>query len=256
MTDTGLWLRRFHPAPEAAMQLVCLPHAGGAATYFFGISKSLCPAIDVLAVQYPGRQDRRREPGIPSIHDLADRLLAAVLPLTDRPIALFGHSLGASVGYELALRLQAEGLVPTGLFVSGRRPPHLSRDDRTHLEDDAGLVAAVRGLGGTESALFDDPDVLAMVLPAIRNDYVAAETYRYRPGPGLRCPIVALVGDADPKVTVGEAGEWAAHTKAGFDLVTYSGDHFYLNEHAPDIQQRLRAHAKAAARGSRAALPM
>jgi pyochelin biosynthetic protein PchC len=250
LTDTDLWLRRFHPAPEAATRLVCLPHAGGAATYFFGVSKALSPEIDVLAAQYPGRQDRLREPGVPSVHDLADRLAAAVLPLADRPIAIFGHSLGASVGHELALRLEAEGVVPTGLFASGRRAPHLNRGGRTHLEDDAGLVAAVRKLGGTESALFDDPDVLAMVLPSIRNDYVAAETYRYRPGPGLRCPIVALVGDADPKVTVAEAGAWAEHTPE-FELATYPGDHFYLNQHAHDVQRRLRAHAKAVVTGRR-----
>lgn len=258
MSDTDLWVRRFHPADEAATQLLCLPHAGGSASYFFGVAKALSPEIDVLAVQYPGRQDRLREPGIPSIHELADRLVEAIKPLTGRPMALFGHSLGASLAFELAVRLQDVGVTPTGLFASGRRAPHRNRLERAHLADDAGLVAAVRELGGTESALFDDPDVLAMVLPAIRNDYTAAETYTYRPSPKLRCPVVALIGDADPKVSLDEAQDWAEHTESDFELVSYSGDHFYLNQHFPDILRRIRAHAGAvspAIRSGAAAVP-
>ena len=96
MTDTDLWVRRFHPSDSAATQLLCLSHAGGSASYFFGVSKALSPEIDVLAVQYPGRQDRLREPCLRSVHELADQLVAAIEPLTGRPITLFGHSLGAT----------------------------------------------------------------------------------------------------------------------------------------------------------------
>lgn len=244
MTDTDLWIRRFHPADDAATQLLCLPHAGGSASYFFGVSKALSPEIDVLSVQYPGRQDRLREPAIPSIRDLADQLVSALLPLTGRPITLFGHSLGATLAFEVALRLERAGVPPTGVFASGRRAPHRGRVERTHLKDDAGLIADVRALAGTDSALLEDDDVLRMVLPAIRNDYTAAETYTYEPSPRLSCPIVSLVGDADPKVTIDEARAWGDHTGAGFELVTYSGGHFYLNDNVPDILRRITEHVR------------
>lgn len=250
MTDTDLWVRRFHPADDAPTQLLCLSHAGGSASYFFGVSAALSPDIDVLAAQYPGRQDRLREPCISSIHELADRLVEALEPLTGRPITIFGHSLGASLGYEVALRLEQSGVIPTALFASGRPAPSRSRMERTHLRDDAGLLAAMKELGGTETALLDDEDVLAMVMPAIRGDYTAAETYTYRPGPPLSCPIFALTGDHDPKVTVDEARAWGEHTASDFDLAVFPGGHFYLNGVVPDILARIRAHTRSISAGS------
>ncbi|MGB3440606.1 MAG: alpha/beta fold hydrolase [Actinophytocola sp.] len=250
MTDTDLWVRRFHPADDAETQLLCLSHAGGSASYFFGVSRALAPEVDVLAVQYPGRQDRRREPVLRSIDDLADGLAAAIAPLTDRPLTIFGHSLGATLGYEVARRLEQSGIIPTALFASGRPAPHRSRVERIHLRDDAGLLAAMKQLGGTEAELLDDEDVLAMVMPAIRGDYTAAETYTHRPGPKLRCPIYALTGDNDPKVTVAEADAWREHTESDFELSVFPGGHFYLNDIVPEILTRLRAHAQSVAAGS------
>lgn len=250
MTDTDQWVRRFHPADDAATQLLCLSHAGGSASYFFGVSRALSPEIDVLAVQYPGRQDRLREPCLNSVHELADQLVAALGPLTGRPITIFGHSLGATLGFEVARRLEQSGVIPTALFASGRPAPSRSRSEHTHRRDDAGLVAAMKELGGTDAALLDDEDVLAMVMPSIRGDYTAAETYTYRPGPRLSCPIYALVSDHDPKVTIAEAQAWQEHTDGAFDLAVFPGGHFYLNDVVPDILERIRAHTRSISAGS------
>jgi pyochelin biosynthesis protein PchC len=244
MTDTDLWVRRFHPADDATTRLLCLSHAGGSASYFFGVSRALSPDIDVLAAQYPGRQDRLREPCLRSVDDLADGLVAALEPLVDRPLTIFGHSLGATLGFEVALRLQRAGRTPTALFASGRPAPHRTRRERTYLLCDTELVANMKALGGTDAAVLEDEDILAMVLPVIRADYTAAETYTYRPGPRLTCPIVALTGDRDPRVTVEEADAWREHTDGDFELVVYPGAHFYLNDHVPDILRRIRAHVR------------
>lgn len=244
MTDTDAWVRRFHPSDEATTQLLCLSHAGGSASYFFGVSAALAPEIDVLAVQYPGRQDRLREPCLESIHDLADQLVAAIRPLTGRPITLFGHSLGATLGFEVARRLEDGGVEPTALFASGRRAPHRSKVEHTHLKNDADLLADVKALEGTDFSLLDDEDVLRMVLPAIRGDYIAAETYSHRPGPPLHCPIYALTGDRDPKVSIDEAEAWREHTDAEFELEVFPGGHFYLNDCVPQILDRIRKHAR------------
>jgi pyochelin biosynthesis protein PchC len=244
MTDTDLWVRRFHPADGARTQLLCLSHAGGSASYFFPVSRSLSPDIDVLAVQYPGRQDRLGEPCLTSVADLADGLVAALEPWQGRPITIFGHSLGASLGFEVALRLEKAGITPTGLFASGRTAPSRTRRDATYLGDDQALLANVKLLGGTDTSLLDDEDVVNMVLPAIRADYTAAETYAYEPGPPLSCPIIALTGDDDPKVTVEEAQAWREHTSAAFELAVYPGKHFFLNDHVPDILDRIRKHVR------------
>lgn len=120
----NLWIRRYHPAPEAAERLVCFPHAGGSASFYLPVSTALSPAVDVLGVQYPGRQDRRHEPGVTSVADLADSITRALADWGDRPLTFFGHSMGAVVAFEVARRMEGAGGGPVRLFASGggRRP--------------------------------------------------------------------------------------------------------------------------------------
>jgi surfactin synthase thioesterase subunit len=225
------WVRRSHPAPQAKTRLVCLPHAGGSASFYFPVSRALAPAVEVLAVQYPGRQDRRQEPNIPDLHVMADRIFDAIRHLDDKPLALFGHSMGAVLAYEVALRMQDAGLpAPARVFTSGRRAPSCPRDERIHAESDEQLVAELRKLSGTADAMLTDPELLEMIMPAIRSDYRAVETYAHDPGRRLDCPMTVLTGDADPRVTVEEAAAWDHHTSGPTDLHVYPGGHFYLAE--------------------------
>ncbi|AHH94588.1 alpha/beta fold hydrolase [Kutzneria viridogrisea] len=234
--DSGLWLRRYHPAEPGAVRLVCLPHAGGSASFFFPVSKALAPKLDVISVQYPGRQDRRADPCIDSIAELADRVYEELVPQTEQPFAFFGHSMGATLAFEVALRLEQRlGRVPVALFASGRRAPSAHREEFVHLRDDDGLVAELKQLSGTDSKVLGDEEVLRMVLPAIRGDYKAAETYRYQPGPKLSCPVTVLVGDADPKVDLAEARAWQEHTTGDFELKVYPGGHFYLASRQAEV---------------------
>ncbi|MFI7354927.1 thioesterase II family protein [Streptomyces avidinii] len=239
---TGDWLRRFHPAEDAPVRLFCFPHAGGAASYYFPMSRALSPDADVLAVQYPGRQDRRHERCVDDLRELADRVVAELRPWCDRPVALFGHSLGASLAFEVALRLQEAGdPAPVALFASGRRAPSHHRENQlVHLAPDDRLLAEIKALSGTDPAVLADDELLRSVLPAIRGDYKAAETYRYRPGPALACPITVLTGDIDPAVTAEEAAGWADHTDGPFALHRFAGGHFYLNRHSAEVIDLIR----------------
>ncbi|MGW2572262.1 thioesterase II family protein [Streptomyces sp. NPDC001537] len=238
---TGAWVRRFHPAPEAPHRMVCFPHGGGSASFYFPVARALAPDVDVLAIQYPGRQDRRHEPCVDSVHGLADALVEELRDWFDRPVSFFGHSLGASVAYEVARRFEQRGQVLHHLFVSGRRAPSIVRDERVHLLDDEGLIEDITRLSGTDSRVLGDPHILRMVLPSIRADYRAAETYRPAPGPLLSCPLTALTGDDDPRVTLDEARAWAEHSAGPFDLKVFPGGHFYLNAQAPAVLSALRA---------------
>ncbi|MEU8546051.1 alpha/beta fold hydrolase [Streptomyces roseoverticillatus] len=247
--DNGLWIRRFHPRPDSRVRLVCLPHAGGSASFYFPVSRAMPDSVDVLCVQYPGRQDRRTEPLLDSVQALADKVYEALLPWTDRPIALFGHSMGASLAFEIARRLERErGIVPAALFASGRRAPSTHRDETVHLRDDDGLVAEMRGLSGTNPQLLGDEEVLRMILPAIRADYRAAETYRWSPGPPLHCPVTTFVGDDDPKVTLEEAAAWSAHTEGPFTQKVFPGGHFFLADHQTEIVRLMAGQLETPAR--------
>ncbi|GGO99503.1 thioesterase II family protein [Wenjunlia tyrosinilytica] len=243
---TSDWIRRFHRSASATSRLVCFPHAGGSASYFHGVSKSLTPDTEVLAVQYPGRQDRRGEPLLDSVGAMADAAYEALAPWTDRPLGLFGHSMGALVAFEVAARLAGDGVVPVGLFASGRRAPSCYRDENVHLRDDAGVMAELNRLDGTDSRLLDDAELREMILPALRSDYRAVETYHYTPRPTLVCPVWALVGDDDPRTTLDEARAWSEHTTGLFELTVFPGGHFYLNAQADAVvdlvRSRLSAH--------------
>ncbi len=231
--------------------MLCFPHAGGSASYYFQLSQSLSPGIEVLAVQYPGRQDRRHEPCIDSIQDLADHISGALSPWADRPLAFFGHSMGAIVAFEVARRFQGHAAaVPSRLFASGRRAPSRHRDEDIHLRDDDGVVAELRRVGGTDQRVLDDNELRAVILPVTRCDYRANETYAWAPGPLLDCPITALVGESDPHVTIDEAAAWGDHCAGEFDLRVFPGGHFYLDACMPDVIETISASVKGISRAT------
>ena len=230
-TDASLWLRGYRRETDAVVRLVCLPHAGGSASYFFPLAKALPPEVELLAVQYPGRQDRHAEPCVDDVVTLAEQLVDVLAAQRDLPLVLFGHSMGATVGFEVARRLADHADVPlAGLLVSARCAPSQHRSADIHLLDDEGILAELRRLSGTQAAVLGDDELVRMVLPAIRNDYRAAETYRYTPGPPLAVPIVGLCGDSDPRVAPADVDGWRAHTTAGFTLRVLPGGHFYFGE--------------------------
>ncbi|MDJ0460316.1 alpha/beta fold hydrolase [Streptomyces sp. H27-C3] len=242
---TNAWIRQFHPAPEADTRLVCFPHAGGSATFYFPVSQALFPQVDVLAVQYPGRQDRMNEPCVDDIHTMADRITEELLPWADRPMTLFGHSMGATIAFEVARRLEARGIVPLGLFASGRRAPSRHRDEQLHLRDDAGLISELQRLSGTDAQVLADEAILRMILPAVRNDYRAVETYRCQPGPPLNCPVNVLTADDDPLVDLADARAWAQHTVAPFRIRVFTGGHFFVSAHTESVVREITRHIDA-----------
>ncbi len=241
-----VWLRRFHPAPQSRSRLVCFPYAGGSASFYWPMSASLSPAVEVLAVQYPGRQDRRADMPIDNIPELADRIFE-VLPLhVDRPLAFFGHSMGAVVAFEVARRLEQKANTPlVMLFASSWRAPSKPYSDAVHLRDDEGLVRELESLSGTDATLLADEELLRMILPAVRSDYKAIETYAFLPGPALHCPISVFIGDADPKTTVDEARAWGQHGQGGVEMHIFSGGHFYLIAHKATVMKKIAGYLEA-----------
>ena len=243
--DDNLWCRRFRPSRTAAARLVCLPHAGGSAPFFLPVAAALSPGVDVVAIQYPGRQDRRNETPASDLAVLADKVCAVLRRQPEMPLTIFGHSMGASLGFEVSRRLEADGRGPVRLVTSGRRAPSALRDEKVHLLGDEGILAEIRKLNGTSSSVLGDDEMMRAALPALRADYKAAETYRSAPDVMVSCPIIALTGDSDPKTTMEEAEAWARHTTGSFEIQVFPGGHFFLTEHTNQVIKILDKHFQA-----------
>ncbi|MFD0438987.1 thioesterase II family protein [Streptomyces chartreusis] len=235
----GQWFRRFGDPEPDALRLICFPHAGGAASAYLPLSRSLRPHVEVRAVQYPGRQDRRLESPVADIGELA-AIVAGKLAADDAetPFAFFGHSMGALIAYETARILQERGARPPRmLFLSARGAPGPRPSPHDVLADDEAILAAVRRLGGTGVELLDDPELAAMVLPALRADYAALAAYSWTPREPLDVPVTVLCGDADPVVAVEEAAGWRTYTRARTEVRVFPGGHFYLDQRLGDVAE-------------------
>lgn len=225
------WFRRYRPASGARMRLVCLPHGGGGASFFRCWALAVPPAVETLSVQYPGREDRAREPAVEVMSVLADEIAVALDEDGDLPIALFGHSMGAAVAFEVARLLETRGRPAVRLFVSGRGAPQLVRPATKHLLDDSALWDDVLALGGTHETLGANAELRALVLPTLRSDYRLIETYRLDPlAAPLQTPITGFVGAEDPEAPVDDVASWSQQTRSAFELRVFPGHHFYLVE--------------------------
>ena len=225
----GRWIRGYRRVP-GGVSLVCFPHAGGAASYFHPWPAGLAPGIEVLAVQYPGREDRAAEPCLTTAADLADQIHAALGPSLPGTFAFFGHSMGAILAFEVARRIaRDQGRGPGAPVRVWPAAPPRHRHRNLHRAGNPALIAELASLGGTDPRILQDSEVLELILPVIRGDYTASETYRFAPGPPLSCDITAMTGDRDALNTPAEAAAWSAHTTGAFTLRVYPGGHFYLD---------------------------
>ncbi|MFF0161138.1 thioesterase II family protein [Streptomyces sp. NPDC005263] len=223
------WFRTFTPRPSAAVRLICFPHAGGAASAFRGWAELLPPSVEVTAVQYPGRQDRVMVDPAPDMDTLVRDITAAITPLLDRPVAFFGHSMGGTVAFEVARALPRD-LRPAlvRLFASARKPPHACEPLAPEFRGDEGVLRYVAGLGGTGAALLRHEELREIALPVLRGDFHLIDTYAYRPGAPLTCPVTAIAGAFDTSCTRTEAEGWARYTTGPCDVRVLPGGHFYL----------------------------
>ncbi|MFE4830195.1 thioesterase II family protein [Streptomyces sp. NPDC056672] len=228
-TRTGSGDARTGSGDADRPRLICFPHAGGAASAYAGLSRLLAPHLDVFAVQYPGRQDRRHETPERGITPLAGRIAQRLIEGTTGPYALFGHSMGALVAYETARALQRCGAPgPLRLLLSGRGAPGGAANPHDRLDGDGAILAAVRRLGGTDATVLDDPELVAMALPPLRADYGALASYRWTPDPVLNTPVSVFVGADDPVVPVSSARAWSERTALESETLVFPGGHFYL----------------------------
>jgi len=216
------------------MQLICCPHAGGGPSTYSPWARALADyPFEVAAAHLPGRETRAGEPPARDLDVIIGALCDAIEARGDRRFALFGHSMGAVVAFEVARRLRDRGApAPAHLFVSGAPAPQLPRVDPglRFIDDDSAFLAAVAdNYGGVPRIVLERAELRGGEVAALRADLALTETYVYRDAPPLDCGIVAYGGDADPIVGGERLTAWQAQTTGAFSSRRFAGDHFYLN---------------------------
>lgn len=228
--------------PAARLRLFCLAHAGGGASLFRPWPAALPPAIQVCPVQLPGREERFLEQPHTSLTALVDELTAAVLPHLDRPFALFGHSMGALIAFELARELRRRRVEPVWFFVSACRAPHRqsSSVQLSTLPDSAFMESVQRKYGGIPSQLLEEPELLERFIPVLRADLSIVETYSYRREPPLECATLSVGGVDDSTVPEEDLLAWREHTAGRFECQMLAGGHFFVKDSGPVLLQMIK----------------
>ncbi|GAA5039864.1 surfactin synthase thioesterase subunit [Thermocatellispora tengchongensis] len=230
--------------------VLCLPFAGAGASFFHPWCRLGVPGVEVVPVQLPGRERRLAEPPYRDVHEAADGLLPGVLASVSgaEKVALFGHSLGAVLAYELARRLSAEGAVPVArLFVSGSPGPWTQRERRaTGLDDDA-FLARVKEFAGYRHEAFDEPEMRELLLPTLRADVEMHENYRPVSREPIAVPVTAIRGGDDTLVTAGDVAQWREATRLDFATAELPGGHMYLTDGARPLLELIAGSLEATA---------
>ncbi len=230
--DPSRWLRR-SGIKTSSVRLLCLPYAGGSARLFRDWSEWCAPEVEVVAVEFPGRGSHGRSALISDMDTMIERLLPVIDSISDKPFALFGHSMGALISFELSRALGRTGRrCPIHLFASAMRPPHIQGEYKLHNLPDRQFVEALRALKGTPPEILSDLSLLELFIPVLRADLRLAETYQYVAAPVLKHPITVFGGLSDVTVTVQRLTEWKKHTRGNCSIRLIEGNHFFIHEQA------------------------
>ncbi len=225
------WIVRRRVNSDARLRLYCFAFAGAGASAFRAWHALVPDWIELGAVQLPGREARVREAPYHSIAELVPALAVELLDEAQVPFAMFGHSVGSLIAFEVCRFLRRRALAqPVELFVSAHAAPQIPYPGPfIHELADADFVNELRRYRGTPEAVFQSQELLEMVLPSLRADFTMLETYRYDPEERFSFPITAFAGGDDREAPAPLVEYWCEQTSAAFEMLTLPGDHFFLH---------------------------
>jgi medium-chain acyl-[acyl-carrier-protein] hydrolase len=223
------------PNNEAQYILYCFSYAGGSGQNYYSWKELLPNCIELRVITLPGRGKRFLETPLESINTMADEIVTEIQQCSNQKILFYGHSMGAALAYECALRLERLHAPIEHLFVGGFRAPHLpcTRTKINNLPQDNFLFELSK-YGATPQEVLDEKGLLEMILPMLRADFKAIESYRAIEQ-SISCPITAFYGLNDHCIIPDQVKKWNACTHSYFNTIAINGSHLFHESHANEI---------------------
>jgi len=229
------------PRRSATVKLFCLPHAGAGASAYARWPAAFGSSMEVHAIQLPGRENRIMEEALVD----PDVIAATIAGSTTGPFALFGHSMGARLAFEVVRSLRAAGArLPEVLYVSGCRSPHITGGgvlDGLSMAGDEEFIERLCDGGGLPAEVLAEEELLELLLPTLRADFTWLDGYTYLAAEPLPVPIVCFAGDEDETAPLHEMPGWADQTSAGFTLHVLPGGHFFPRDNLAEMVRLIHA---------------
>lgn len=243
LPETGNWLMQGFENSENLPVYVCLPHAGCGASAFANTARQFLQNTQNCIYRYPARETRLAEPPAVDLKNLASRILDELPPQLDqRPMAVFGHSMGARIGYEIAHQMLMRGNRPLRkLVVSSSPAPNLARPiDQSYRGSREDFVSYLHRLGGMPAELLEVEELVDLLLPALRADFAMLDAYEpTAPLPSLSCPIDVFYSPEDRSTTFKEVEGWADISSGKVTFHKLTGGHFYFSSQKQTLTQIL-----------------
>jgi surfactin synthase thioesterase subunit len=226
--------------PMRSTKLFCLPYAGGSATVYNKWVKFLDKSIELKPVELAGRGKRYSQPFYNDVNEAVDDILKTICSeIEDSDYAIFGHSMGNLLTYELLNKLENQGYKdPEHIFFSGRCPPHIiKKRQNLYLLPDEEFKECILSIGGTSEEIFESEELCNIFIPVLKADYRIVEEYVYSPEHNYKfnCPITALSGNEDEGTSLKDMLEWEQHAIKGFNNLQFDGGHFFIHTQMQNV---------------------
>ena len=223
----------FYPKPisNSVLQLICFPYAGGGISSFIPLKQKLPEGIGLGIIELPGRGEKYFEnfysEPLKLINDLVEELQTNI----QIPTIYWGHSLGANIAFELTATMKDRNMVlPQHVIVSGSVPSSFEKERKNweKMNDDK-LLHEIKEFGGTPKEIFDNKELLQILLPMLRSDLILGSKFPERKGCYTAVEASVLSGKNDTIKEI-ELQAWSDHFNIVNPIKWFEGGHFFINE--------------------------
>jgi len=212
------------------MKIISFSFAGGSKFSYHQFANKL---PDFVVIEYPGRGMRIQEDLIRNTELLVENLFPKVIVEINESTdyIVYGHSMGALIGYLICLKIQELGLkAPLRLIVSGMQAPSIDRKNKiSHLSGNS-FWGEVLKMGGMPEELKKNQELINFYEPILKADFTAIENYKYIKAQQLNIPIDVLFG-SEEDISHREITAWKKESNQEVTITNLQGNHFFIFNH-------------------------